>query len=150
MSHHRWWSGVWKHFPTRLAKGDPLPPHPEEDVDADVDQQGDDKGQVEGNHRGVDDKVGVGDGAHHGVICEFVQDNVMMRTSVSTHHLPLSAPWGAELSATLLSSSPAQKHGLISPLQVHLQNKSVQDCFLSLILSVLQNFNLFLKACVCL
>lgn len=68
LSHHRRQSRSGLHFPTGLAKGDPLPPHPEEDVDADVDQQGDDKRQVEGHHRGVDDKVRVGDGAHHGVV----------------------------------------------------------------------------------
>lgn len=81
MSYHRWRSGVWQHFATGLAEGDPLPSHPEEDVDADVDQQGDDERQVEGNHRGVDDKVGVGNGAHHGVICVLVQTNIIMQTS---------------------------------------------------------------------
>lgn len=86
MSHHRRRSGVRQHFAAGLAEGDPLPPHPEEDVDADVDQQGDDERQVEGNHRGVDDKVGVGDGAHHGVVCVFIQDNVIMQKSVR-------APW---------------------------------------------------------
>lgn len=68
ISYRRWWSRARQHLPAGPAEGDPLPPHPEEDVDADVDQQGDDEGQVEGHHRGVDDKVGVGDGAHHGVI----------------------------------------------------------------------------------
>ena len=61
--------GARPHFSTGLSKVDPLPPHPEEDVDADVDQQGDNEGQVEGHHRGVDHKVRVGDGAHHGVVC---------------------------------------------------------------------------------
>lgn len=82
MSHHRRRRGVRQHFAAGLAEGDPLPPHPEEDVDADVDQQGDDERQVEGDHRGVDDKVGVGDGAHHGVVCVFGQDNGIMQTSV--------------------------------------------------------------------
>lgn len=62
-SHHR-----RLHLSAGLAEDDPLSSHPEEDVDADVDQQSDNKRQVEGHHRGVDHKVWVGDGAHRGVI----------------------------------------------------------------------------------
>lgn len=75
------------HFPAHLSKGDPLPPHPEEDVDADVDQQSDNKRQVEGHHRGVDDKVRVGDGAHQGVICDKRKIELCKSDSISQGRL---------------------------------------------------------------
>lgn len=81
-SHYGWLSRIGLHPHAGLAEGNPLPPHPEEDVNSDVDQQSDNKREVEGHHRGVNNKVWVGDGAHQRVIC--VKQNTR-RTNSKSH-----------------------------------------------------------------
>lgn len=88
MCSHHWGQGrTWLDFSTSgLAEGDPLPPLPEEDVDADVHQQGDDEGQVEGHHRRVDDKVRVGDGAHRRVVWERKKRTTVRRKPLCSNY----------------------------------------------------------------
>lgn len=58
-----WGPQVGPESPAAALGVDPLPAPPEDYVDLDVDQQGDDEGHVEGDDRGVDHKGRVGDDA---------------------------------------------------------------------------------------
>lgn len=58
-----WGLQVGPESPATALGVDPLPAPSEDNVDLDVDQQGDDKGHVEGDNRGVNHEGGVGDDA---------------------------------------------------------------------------------------